>query len=75
MKARLVTFFILGLFLLSLASFSLGAEQPIKLSVTVATNIHAYFDGQKMMAESNDIQPAVIIEDNTTKTFIIFPAP
>ena len=63
MKAKLAIFFVLTLFSIFFATLAEGAESTIKLEVFVSPNIVSYFDGQDIIAKTNDPQPVVVTKE------------
>ena len=63
MKAKLLLFFVLILFLLLSANLAKGSTSTINLQVAVLPNILAYFDGKDIVAKTNDQQSIVITKE------------
>jgi len=63
MKAKLLFFFALILFLLLSTNLAKGSTDTINLQVVVLPNILAYFDGKDVVAKTNDLQPVVIAKE------------
>jgi len=63
MKAKFYFFFALILFLFLSANLAKGSVDTINLQVVVLPNILAYFDGEDIVAKTNDLQPVVIAKE------------
>ncbi|HRY82347.1 MAG TPA: hypothetical protein P5232_01385 [Candidatus Moranbacteria bacterium] len=70
MTAKLVVFLAIILFVLFSATFVKGAENIINFEVSVAPNIHSYFDGKNFIVETNNNEAVSITKTDTLLTIV-----